>query len=90
MYAGTRLQTHADVAEVYARHANYYAGLAETAGRLLEGAAASSTLAQINDNLPNLCVAICWSLATDGGVLASRITAALRLYWLRRRRVSEG
>lgn len=40
--------------------------------------------------MPNLRAALRWSLHADGGVVAARITAALRVYWLSRRAVYEG
>ncbi|MCX7859518.1 MAG: helix-turn-helix domain-containing protein [Chloroflexus sp.] len=88
--AVARLQAHRDADRIRASHAMYYAALAETACLQLDSAAAATALAQLDASLPNLRAAIRWSLAADGGVIAARITAALRVYWLSRRAVYEG
>ena len=90
VFAAERLQSHPEAASVYTCHAAYFANLAETAGLLLESAAAATTLNQLDAELPNLRAAIRWSLTADNGMVAARITAALRVYWLSRRAVYAG
>lgn len=90
VFAAERLRAHPEAASIHARHAAYFASLAETAGPLLESAAAATALNRLDAELPNLRAAIRWSLTADGGLMAARITAALRVYWLSRRAVYEG
>jgi predicted ATPase/transcriptional regulator with XRE-family HTH domain len=82
-YAAQQLATHTDAAVVEAAHAHYFAELAEQLGPQLNAAQGLKLLEELRSEIANLRTAIDWSLRYDGGLIAARITNALRNFWLR-------
>jgi predicted ATPase len=79
-YSAERLETREDADGVRARHAAYFAGLAEKAGEALHGPAQQASLAELERELRNLRAALSWSLEHDAR-LAGRLTGALAQFW---------
>jgi predicted ATPase/transcriptional regulator with XRE-family HTH domain len=77
-------------AAVHAAYAQSLAELAEAYGRQLNTPQHGEALATLNEQLPDLRNAISWSVAHDAGLVAARITVALRFYWLSAGAVQEG
>jgi predicted ATPase/transcriptional regulator with XRE-family HTH domain len=89
-YAAECLADDPAAAEVWRAHAHALADLAEEHGQQLNTPRHAEALALLNEYLPNIRSAIHWSFAHDGGIIAARITIALRFYWVNAGATQEG
>ena len=98
-YALERLEQAGDLDDTRRRHAQYYAGVAERAGRQLFGPAELAALDRLEAEHDNLRAALAWSLDTrtsgpdgDGerAVIGLRLVQALIVFWDRHGHVTEG
>ncbi|WP_049558770.1 BTAD domain-containing putative transcriptional regulator [Nonomuraea sp. SBT364] len=86
-YCGERLREAGELAEIEARHRDYYTGLAVTADRHLRGPAQREWLHRLDAETANLRAALD-SAVRHGGAL--RLANALAWYWVLRGRLGEG
>ncbi len=89
-YARLRLRESGEAAAVADRHAAYYLRLAETGEAGLDGPEHAVWLARLEVENANLRAAVERFLAAGRGEDALRLAAALRWYWYRGGRFSEG
>jgi len=89
-YAWERLVTSADLGLIRERHARVYLGLAEAAEAQLQGADQTAWRNRLQREMPNLRVALRWSLDTSQTEHALRAAAALWLFWFVRGFGTEG
>jgi predicted ATPase/transcriptional regulator with XRE-family HTH domain len=89
-YAAERLAGDPEAEEVQAAYARSLADLAEARGRQLNTSHHAEAVAALNEQLPDLRNALSWSLVHDSGLVAARITVALRFYWLNAGAAREG
>ncbi|MFT4041451.1 MAG: tetratricopeptide repeat protein, partial [Thermomicrobiales bacterium] len=89
-YAAELLASADDAPLVRARHALFYAGLADQLAPLLTGAGAATALAALEEEHPNLRAALARQLAAGEGDMALRLTGALWRFWWQRGHLSEG
>lgn len=89
-YAAERLANDPAAADVRAAYAQSLAELAEAYGRQLNTPQHEIAMMALNEQLSDLRNAISWSFAHDGGLIAARITVALRFYWLNAGAVQDG
>lgn len=84
------LQAEGDAAAVDERHADYYAGVAESVAPHLEGPTASRASEIANTELDNFRAAMASSLAAGRIDVALQIDAALTWHWYWRSYIEEG
>jgi predicted ATPase/DNA-binding SARP family transcriptional activator len=89
-YAGERLGALDDADTVARRHAEHFLALAERAEPELEGRSQGEWLALLDDELPNLRVALDWARAAGAVELGLRLAGALRGLWFKRGHIGEG
>ncbi len=80
-FALERLEERGELEQHRRRYAASFAELAERAAPELSGAGELAWFERLEPELPNLRAAIDWSLASDGGVCAARIGAALLTFY---------
>jgi tetratricopeptide (TPR) repeat protein len=80
-YGLERLAASGDEDLIRARHARYYAGVAEEAERNIHGPSGAAWLERVERELPNLREAFTWSFGHDELELGVRLTGALRWFF---------
>jgi predicted ATPase/DNA-binding XRE family transcriptional regulator len=80
-YGAERLERDGSAAELYARHADYYAALAAQAAPELTGAGQQRWLDRLRHAHTNLEAALAWLLAQGAAEKAGRMCVALRRFW---------
>ena len=81
-FAAEQSETRAEADEFPARHAAFFADLAEAAERE-QGASQESWYRRLQAEQDNMRTALAFAVASRDGVLAQRISGALWLYWRR-------
>ena len=91
-YARERLAAAGEVDVTHRRHAAYFAGLAEEGERQVGGPRQVEWLHRLDEEHPNLRVALSWSLQEERGDRQAglRLAGALWVFWFRRGYISEG
>jgi predicted ATPase/DNA-binding CsgD family transcriptional regulator len=90
-YAREQLDASDEVEARRRCHAVFYLGFGEALAERLGGAAMAETLTQLATELPNLRVALAWSIEPGGDVDAGlRLATALSPFWRFRGHLSEG
>jgi non-specific serine/threonine protein kinase len=90
-YAGEQLDASGEAEEMRRRHAEFYLAFGEAIAAQLGGAAMAETLTRLATELPNLRVALAWSIEPGGDVDAGlRVASALGPFWRFRGHLSEG
>lgn len=88
-YATERLAESGEASDLEARHATYYAALAESAANLISDPRRDELLDQLDRELGNLRAAIAWSLRTGRADAGLRLTTALNDFWHLRNHIEE-
>ena len=88
-YAAERLAASTEVAEVRARHAAYYRALTQPLTSVMMDPRRDQLLDGVERELPNVRLAIAWSLETADHDTGLAIAIALHDYWLMRDHVVE-
>ena len=88
-YALEVLTAEGRLEEQHARHAAWVVALAEDAEEALAGPEQAHWLEQLERELPNVRVALDWSLASGGAAQALRIASALGRFWRAHGHMSE-
>jgi predicted ATPase len=87
-FALERLAETGQEQQIRARHAAYFADLAERADQEVRGLEGAAWIERCRLDLPNVRVALGWAETTDGDpTLGLRIAAALNIFWVVRSRV---
>jgi non-specific serine/threonine protein kinase len=87
-FALERLAEAGEEQRIRARHAAYFADLAERADREVRGPQGAAWIARCQRELPNVRVALGWAETTDGDPsVGLRLAAALNMFWVLRNRV---
>jgi predicted ATPase len=89
-YAHERLVASGERGALCARHARYFAELAETAEPELTGARQVDWLNRLETEHANLRAALAWAIETGAGEIAARLGAALWRFWSMHGHLSEG
>jgi predicted ATPase len=89
-YARDRLEESGEQELAQQRHAGVYLALAERAAPMLTGAQQVEWLDRLERDHGNLRAALQWSLDQPDPAIATRLGAALWLFWRRRGFLSEG
>jgi predicted ATPase/class 3 adenylate cyclase len=88
-YAAERLAASGEAADLQARHAEYYATLAESAANMIEDPRQDELLDQFDRELGNLRAAITWSRRTGHPDTGLRLATALIDFWHLRNHIAE-
>ena len=88
-YAQTVLERDDNADEIRRRHAALYLEIAETAEPHLRGPESAAWVKSLDEDHDNITAAILWSLEKDP-LIAARLIAAVRQFWLTRGYFSEG
>ena len=90
-FAREQLDASGETEETRRRHAEFYLAFGELLGARLGGASMVETLTRLDTELPNLRVALAWSVQPGGDVDAGlRLATALSPFWRFRGHLSEG
>jgi predicted ATPase len=90
-YAREQLDASGEAEETRRRHATFYLGFGEAVAAELGGTPMAESLARLSIDLPNLRLALEWSLELGGGADAGlRLATALSPFWRFRGHLSEG
>ena len=89
-YARRELEQSGEAAAAAARHAEYYAGLAQRLSGGLRGASQAALFAALDREYDNLIAALEWTLTAHESEQAVVLAGALGSYWDRRGRYAEG
>ena len=86
-----QLDASGEAEETRRRHATFYLGFGETVAARLDGDAMGESLTRLSTELPNLRLALAWSVEPGGDADAGlRVAAVLSPFWRFRGHVSEG
>jgi tetratricopeptide (TPR) repeat protein len=75
---------------VYPRHARFYKAFAERAGERMAERLRGDVLSRLENELPNLRVALAWFRSSDSQTDELQLHRALKKFWLARDHVAEG
>ena len=89
-FAHERLAASGELDETRRRHATYTLALAQRLAARLSDAGMAASLARLSAELPNLRLALAWSLDEGDAETALRTAAALYPFWNFRGHLSEG
>ncbi|WP_433359336.1 helix-turn-helix transcriptional regulator [Streptosporangium sp. CA-115845] len=89
-YAGRELRADGEAGTVRARHAEYYAALAERAAEALTTGAATPHLERVEAAYANMRAVLCWCVSGGPATVGARLASALETYWIVRGRPREG
>ena len=86
-----QLDASGEAEETRRRHATFYLGFGEAVAARLDGAAMGESLTRLSTELPNLRLALAWSVEPGGDADAGlRVAAVLSPFWRFRGHLSEG
>ena len=88
-YAETRLEMDDDADTIRRRHADYYLGIAEEAETHLQTKDTGTWIKRLDEEYENVRLALLWSIEKEP-VIAARLAAAIRHFWLIRGHLTEG
>jgi tetratricopeptide (TPR) repeat protein len=89
-YGLERLEEHAEMDEVGALHAAWYAALGEQARKHLSGSQAPTWMAQLERDLGNVHASLAWMRDHGEGESMLRLASSLFLFWERHNHAREG
>ncbi|GAA3410189.1 helix-turn-helix transcriptional regulator [Streptosporangium vulgare] len=89
-YARQELRAADEIETVRARHAEYYAALAERAAEALGTGAAAPHLERIEAAYANMRAVLRWCTSGGSTTVGARLASALETYWILRGRPREG
>ena len=89
-YARYRLIERGELDDARRRHAEHFLAVAETAEPQLLGPEQSSVVRRLEEQTPNVRLALAWSLETGRLELGLRIAGALARFWSIRDQMTEG
>ncbi|WP_343980416.1 ATP-binding protein, partial [Streptosporangium amethystogenes] len=89
-YAGQELRAGGEAETVRARHAEYYAALAERAAEALTTGAATPHLERVEAAYANMRAVLRWCVSGGPATVGARLASALETYWIVRGRPREG